>query len=296
LIAEGNIDKRLGIDVEWKLFSTGPSIIEAFKRGELDLAYIGLPPAIIGISRGIDIICIAGGHIEGTIISGKREYKGFPEINDLRDILKQFSGLKIGVPGKGSIHDVIIMECLERFNLRREIEIVNFRWADQVTEAMAREDISAAVGTPALAVAIKRFINGKILYPSSKIWPNNPSYGVLADNNFLNKEKEIVERFLSLHEEATSLIRNKPRRAAKMISDYVGLIDEEFVLETLKVSPKYCAQLTDDYISSTMEFVKVLKKLGYINRDIASNEIFDISLIKKIHPQKDHYGDGIADA
>lgn len=295
LMAEGNIGKKLGVDIGWRLFGTGPAIMDGFEKKELDLAYLGLPPAIIKIERGVPIKCIAGGHIEGTVIIGKNRYRGFPEINDLGDILKQFRGLKIGVPGKGSIHDVIIKEYLERFNLKKEIEVVNFKWADQITEGMSKDKVSAAVGTPALAVAVRRYADGKILFSPSKLWPNNPSYGILVDSKFLSKEKEIVEGFLLLHEEATSFIRNKPWQAAKLISDYVGFIDREFVMETFKISPKYCAQLTDDYISSTMKFVKAMKKLGYINREISSEDIFDTSLIRKIHPSKDHYGDGISD-
>lgn len=295
LMAQSDADKRLGIDIDWRLFGTGPAIVDAFEKGELDLAYIGLPPAVIGIERGINFKCIAGGHIEGTVISGKKEFRGYPEIDDLGKILKQFSRIKIGVPGKGSIHDIIIRKYLESFNLGKEVEILNFKWADEVVEAMAKNKISASVGTPALAVAVRRFTNGKILYPPSKIWPNNPSYGILVDSRFLKKEREISERFLVMHEEVTSFIRNKPRQVARVISDYVGFIDEDFVFETLKVSPKYCAQLTDEYISSTIEFMKPLKKLGYIKKEIPPEEIFDTSLIRKIHPEKDHYGDGISD-
>jgi hypothetical protein len=43
-----------------------------------------------------------------------------------------------------------------------------------------------------------------------------------------------------------------------------------------------------------MDFVKALKKLGYIKRELDRDEIFDTSLIEKVHPGKDHYGDGIA--
>jgi len=294
-MSKDNIKKNLGRDIEWKLFGTGPDIIDSFRKGKLDLAYVGLPPAIIGIDKGIGIKCIAGGHVEGTVISGKNQYKGFPEIDDLEEILKQFCGLKIGVPGKGSTHDVILTECLGRFNLKNEIEVINFKWADQVTEAIVKDEVAAAIGTPALAVAVKRYANGRVLFPPSKLWPNNPSYGILVDNTFLNKERGMVERFLILHEEATTFLRSRPEDAAKMISDYIGFIDAEFVRDTLRISPKYCAQLTDEYISSTMEFVKALKKLGYITREISSDVIFDTSLIKKIHPEKDHYKDGIAD-
>lgn len=296
LMAEGATDRKLGVNAEWKLFGTGPAIMKAFERGELDLSYIGLPPAIIGIDRGVGIICVAGGHMEGTVIAGGKELSGFPEEQNPEVILKQLKGKRVGVPGKGSIHDVILRELIERFDLTKEIEIVNFQWADQVTEAMVRGDIHAVVGTPALAVSIKRYAHGRILYPPSKLWPNNPSYGILVDKGFLTNERELLERFLVLHEEATAFLRNEPLQSAKMISDYVGFIDAEFVMDTLRISPKYCAQLTDGYISSTMEFVKTLKKLGYINREIASDEIFDTSLIRKIHPEGDHYEDGISDA
>ncbi len=71
--------KRLGAEVQWRLFGTGPAIVNEFEKGGLDLAYIGLPPAVIGMERGVGIKCIAGGHIEGTVLSAKKQYKGYPE-------------------------------------------------------------------------------------------------------------------------------------------------------------------------------------------------------------------------
>ncbi|MBI5198593.1 MAG: ABC transporter substrate-binding protein, partial [Nitrospirae bacterium] len=96
LMKRRDLIERLGIDVEWRLFGTGPAIVDAFGREELDLAYIGLPPAIIGIGRGTDIVCIAGGHMEGTVITGKKDFVGFPEEQDLAVILGQLKGKRIG--------------------------------------------------------------------------------------------------------------------------------------------------------------------------------------------------------
>ncbi len=295
LMARGDSGERLGADIDWRLFGTGPAIVNAFEKGELDLAYIGLPPSVIGMSRGVAIVCVAGGHMEGTVIAAKKNFAGFAERADLGDILRQFRGRKIGVPGRGSIHDVIIRECLGRFELQGAVEIVNFPWADQVLEAVVKEEVSAAVGTPALATAIVRFAGGGIIYPPSMLWPHNPSYGIIVGRDFLRREREVAERYLLLHEEATALLRSKPGEAARMISSFVGVVDAAFVMDTLRVSPKYCAQLTDEYISSTMDFVGVLKKLGYITRDVGPGEIFDTSLIRKVHPGKDHYGEGISE-
>ncbi len=293
LMAQQDIDDRLGAKAEWSLFGTGPAIMQAFKRGELDLAYIGLPPAIIGMDQGIKVVCVAGGHVEGTVMAGKAQWTGYPDTRDLGAVLRQFRGRKIGVPGKGSIHDVILKDCIERRGLEQEIEIVNFPWADLVMEAVVNDDVAAAFGTPALAVAISRFAGGKVLYPANRLWPNNPSYGIVVDTGYADREPEMVERFLGLHEEATAFIRQRPAEAAQAIADYVGVVDEGFVLDTLGVSPKYCAQLTEGYIASTMRFVPILKNMGYIKAEVVRERIFSRDLIDRVHPEKDHYNDGI---
>ncbi len=292
-MAKDDISAELGTEIEWRLFGTGPAIVDAFERAELDLAYIGLPPAMIGMGRGIGIVCIAGGHIEGTVISAGARYRGTSDASELGEILGQFSGRGVGVPGRGSIHDVILRECLERFGLQDDVRVVNFAWADLVLEALVKGEVEAAVGTPALAIAVKRYAGGKILYPPSFLWPSNPSYGIFADREVLKEERHTVEQFLLLHEEATAFFRERPAEAAKLIASYIGFIDEEFVLDTLRVSPKYCAQITGDYVSSTLEFAETLKRLGYVARLLSASEIFDLSLIRKIHPGKDHYDEGI---
>ena len=289
LMANGRLQEDLGVDVEWRLFGTGPAIVAAFENGELDIAYLGLPPALIGIDRGVDLICIAGGHIEGTVICGKNMYRGFPEVEDLGEILSQFRGEKIGVPGKGSIHDVILADSLLRHDLAGDIEVVNFSWSDQLTEAVVHDEVSAAFGTPALAAALMYYAGGRVLYPPSLLWPNNPSYGILADSSFLQDSGVIVEKFLLQHEKAASILRDHPRKAAETISRLVGFVDEGLVLEALRISPKYCTKVTAGYISSTMAFAKVMKSMGYMKGEVSVQEVFDTGLIDKIHPEQDHY-------
>jgi len=291
LMARGGVPARLGVNVEWRLMGTGPAIMQAFGRGELDLAYIGLPPAIIGIEHGIGVVCVAGGHIEGTVMAGKNCWRGFPELDDLGAVLRQFAGMKIGVPGTGSIHDVILKDCLEQHDLTGKVEVVNFPWADLLTEAVVHDKVAAAFGTPALAVAIRRYAGGRILYPPSRLWPANPSCGILAARSFLDTHRPLVERFLELHEEATEAFKADPAAAARDIAAYVGIIDEEFILATLRVSPRYCAQLTGEYVAATMAFAKALRRLGFIGRAVAEQEIFDRTLIDKVHPESGHYHD-----
>ncbi len=289
LLAKDDIQSLLGRPVQWRLFPSGPAIIEGFQRGEIDMGYIGLPPVIIGISKGLKIKCIAGGHIEGTVPVSSKEMKGYPEWGDLKEILSQFHGKKIGVPQRGSIHDVILSELLYRFNLKDDIEVVNFRWADEILDAFVKGKVQSAFGTPALAVAIKMFGDGKILYPPSMLWPHNPSYGIVVTEEILNRDKDLLKRFIELHESETNTLRRDPERAAEIISRYTGIVGREFVFETIRISPRYCAQLTDDYIKSTMDFVRLMKNLGYITRDIERDEIFNLEIIRSVHGTESHY-------
>ena len=289
LMARQDLTAGLDADIDWQLMGTGPAIMQAFARGALDLAYIGLPPAIIGMEKGVEVVCIAGGHMEGTVMAGKTAWQGYPERADIGSVLSQFAGKRIGVPGNGSIHDVILKDCVARYGAERDITIVNYPWADLVTEAVVSGEVAAAFGTPALAVAIRRFANGRILIPPHLLWPNNPSYGIVVQRRFLAEHRALARQFLLAHERAEDLLRRDPSGAARDIAHQVAVVDAGFVLETLRVSPRYCAALTQDYIASTMDFMRALVRLGYMRREMMRDDIFDRSLIDEVHPEQDHY-------
>ncbi len=279
--------ERLGVELRWRLFGTGPAIIDAFDKREIDLAYLGLTPAITGIERGIPIKCIAGGHVEGTVICGLNSLKAYPEI-DLKEFFLQFRGKVIGVPAKGSIHDVIIRGYLEESGILHMVEIKNFQWADQIIEAMKKGEVSIAAGTPNLAIAVKRFLGGRILWPPDRLWPYSPSYGILIRTDGPHDDKFIRE-FIGLHEELCNLLREKPLEASELIASLVGVVDADFIYEAIQLSPRYCASLPEEYISSTLGLMKVMKRLGYINREFSRDEIFDERFIRELHQEKSHY-------
>jgi len=110
--------EEIGINASWKLFPNGPAMMEAFEQGQLDLGYLGLPPAMIGIARGLKIRCVADGHVEGTVLIGGQT---FQVKETASDALAQFKGKIVGTPGRGSIHDVIGWYGLVDDALRNEI-------------------------------------------------------------------------------------------------------------------------------------------------------------------------------
>lgn len=287
LKSEGSIDAGLGVEAQWRLFGTGPAMIEAFAQGELDLGYIGLPPAMIGISRGLPLKCIAGGHCEGTVMVGPADTGTAQNVQQRNDILAMFAGKKIGAPASGSIHDSIIRHLLHQQGVAGA-SVVNYPWADLIPQAISDGEIAAAVGTPPLAAVAQAWYGHSIIIPPGLLWPFNPSYGIIVHAGLL-QERELLEGFIGLHEGACNCIRQQPVEAARILSRAAKVVDAAFVQKVLAVSPHYCAALPQPYRAATMAFVPVLRELGYSDRDISEREIFDLSFIGQVHPGPHHY-------
>jgi NitT/TauT family transport system substrate-binding protein len=274
-----------GIEASWKLFPSGPDIMKAMADGEIDLAYIGLPPAMIGISKGVPVKCVAGGHVEGTVLVARGEFGGIDELGDEKAVLAQFS--VIGCPPKGSIHDIIIRDLLRHYpDLKAEVR--NYAWADFALAALTDGEIEAAIGTPALAVGARKFAGGKIVIPPHRLWPNNPSYGIVA-TDAARKRTDVILAFLRAHERASALIRDDPCAAAKIVARVTDIVDEQYVLDCYRVSPRYCAALSPGFIAATLRFVPVLRELGSLPGALTEGEIFDRTFIAAVHPEPPHY-------
>ena len=278
--------EKSGIHATWKLFASGPDIVRAFENREIEVGYIGLPPAIIGIARGVPIVCVAGGHVEGTVLIARKNYDKYYDSDEIKTVMRQFEGKVIGSPPKGSIHDVILNNIINVNDLG--IRVKNFPWTDFVLEALVDGEIDAAIGTPMLAVAAAHACNAKIIVPPHLLWPDNPSYGIVIRKDLI-QNPDIILRFLEQHEKASNFIRLNPKEAASLVSRLTGIVDEEFVKEAYRISPKYCAALSKEFVDSTMAFVPVLHRLKYISKIISGKEIFEYRFIEKIHTEKPHY-------
>ncbi|WP_245837556.1 MULTISPECIES: ABC transporter substrate-binding protein [Methanobacterium] len=213
-------------------------------------------------------------------------YKTFDELSSVNAVLKQFEGKKIGTPSKRCIPDVIIRELTKNL----DIEIKNFPWADFIPDAVEEVEIAAGVGTPSLASVTSRRFSSNVVIPLHKPWPYNPSYDIVVREELIDESPEFITDFLKAHEEATcNLIRLHPEQAAEIALKEVKVVDEDFVLDTYKISPKYCAGIPEEYRNSTLKFIPVLQRLGYMKGDLNQENIFNLEFIKKIHPEPAHY-------
>ena len=285
-----DLNTDLNTEIRWKLFGTGPAMVKAFQNKKLDIGYMGLPPAIIGIDKEVPIKCVAGGHVEGTIMIANREYKTMAQLNNnISDVFSQFKGQTIGVPSKGSIHDVILNFYLKKYGLFDDVKVKHYKQAEFIATDMQKGILAGGVGTPALAVFSSTIFKSQLIIPPEFLWKDNPSYGIFFHEDIIDKEPEIILRFLSHNKAASLMLRESPTRAAEIISTTFAILTEKYVSAVLEISPKYCIALSEGYVKSTMEFVRTLKDLGYIKKELRIDDIFDFKFVQEVHPEAEHY-------
>ncbi len=290
LMQNDDLKTQLNTEIEWKMFGTGPEMVAAFRNNELDIGYMGLPPAIIGIEKDVKIKCVAGGHVEGTIMCAKKKYKDDIQLdNNVFEVLSQFKGSTIGVPAKGSIHDVILSFFIEKYNLQNEIEVINYQQPEIIALDMKSNKLEGGVGTPCLAVFAETLLESHLVIGAENLWDNSPSYGIFFHEDLIEKHPNYVLEFLAFHKKSVTLVRQSPDVAAKMIAETVEMANEEYIKKVLSISPKYCIALSNGYVTSTMEFVEALHRLGYIKRKLVIEDIFNFRFVEKIHPENHHY-------
>ncbi|MBE8539114.1 ABC transporter substrate-binding protein [Geoglobus acetivorans] len=263
------------VRAEWKIYGTGMEIVKALEEKRIDLAYVGLTPVIFAIDKGVDIFCISGGHVEGTVIAGRFEGR-FPDCLESK---------KIGVPARGSIHDVILRSYLAEL----DFQVVNYPWAEMILDDFAEGKLDGVCGTPNLAILAKRY-GAVICGRPSDIWPWNPSYGIAVRRDFFEESCDTLREFLIKHEWATNILREAVDYSGAFLENYIrGELDHLTIKDMLTLSPKYCASLPDEYVSSTQTLAALMKKLGYVENSLKKSDVFNFDLISEVHPQREHY-------
>ena len=214
-----------GIKVKFHELTTGPEQTNALAAGELDFLHaLGGTSAIIAASNGVDLKIT-------NVYS--RSPKGFMILSKKDDITtpESLKGKKIGGP-KGTILHQVLVGYLGKGNLKEDdVQFINMGLPEAFA-AMESGNIDAAL--LAGPVALKAINNG------AKVVTNGEglTQGLVVtavSGKFLEKNPDIVKRFVKVNEEAVKYIDKNFDDMLKIVSEDVGLTKEEI----LKLYPLY---------------------------------------------------------
>jgi len=218
--------EKAGVKAEVQLILSNTEIIEAAQRGDLQMGSLPITTAIAAISRGTDIIIVAGSGRGTDGILTKAE-DGYTSIADLR-------GKKIATI-RGSILDVPLRVALEQEGLDPEsdVTLVYFNKLGDMISALKTGQVDATSNTEPFMTEAVRQGWGHILGYYTEQWPDHPCCILFAQREFAEKYPDQLEKILQVHLQAVEYANDHPEENAANIVEYLGAFDEELVSASL---------------------------------------------------------------
>jgi NitT/TauT family transport system substrate-binding protein len=272
--------ERAGIKTKNLIFTAGPPMISAYKNREIDIGFLGAPPAISAMDKGINISIYGWSHINGSSIVVRKD-SGLNRVEDLK-------GKQIAVPMFGSIQDVLTRIVLEKHGLNpgkdvRLMEAGELGGVSQLPTMLKRGDIDGYVAWPYFDIVPIIEGYGKALLKPDEMIPNNPCCVIAVNNDFAKEHPELLKQSLKIFDDAATFTMAYPEEAARSIQNVAG-----FKYDVAVASMKYNGQCSfkpsKESIETTMEILGWMKKLGYIKGDLSRDRVFVLDYAYEIHP------------
>lgn len=218
----GLLEKHLpGAELEWSQLAGGSAMNEALIAGQLDIAFMGLPPLIIAWSKGVDYRIAAGICVPPSELMIKKE-----GINSIEDLTPTD---KIGVPSVGSIQHIMLAMAAERV-------LGDANALDQNIVAMANPDAYAALisGTDIIGhMASMPYIDLETKDGCTSILTAREAYGQEASiicvttSAFHSDSSGAYDGLMAALAEAIDLINAKGPEVISVISEIEKISEED---------------------------------------------------------------------
>jgi NitT/TauT family transport system substrate-binding protein len=273
--------QKQGINPKIVDFKDGPTLMQAFATGKLDVAYLGIVPVATWQEKGIKLKVVSsangGGHVLLT-----REDTGINTLEDLK-------GKKIGDTNPGSVVDTLLRSKVLKENAKldpdKDVKIITgLAPADMPTALMVTKEVDAVITwEPFATQAQSRFKGVKVLYDAAselkKVNNGKPFYPVnvvIATQSFIDKHPDVLKEFLKAHSDTVNFINNNPDKANGIIADELKLNKD--IVAKARQRIDYTWQINTD---DTLQTLKWTNELGYIKNVPSKDKLFDLNYLPK---------------
>ncbi|MCZ7665401.1 MAG: ABC transporter substrate-binding protein [Thermoleophilia bacterium] len=279
------LERELGLPVEWVQYSAGPALVQAFAQGQVDAGFLGIPPTLIGVDKGVPIRAVASTHAEGSALVGRAadQYRTFDELGDVTEVVQQLRGKVLGVPAKGSIEDSILRDILRTAGLdpERDVTIKNVQAAPSLPDMLAQGEVDAMIVWPPFGTKAVAAGSGQVLINARDLWANSPCCVLAVTQDLIDEYPEFVQALVLLHARTSTFMMAYPDKTAQIAADSLGL-PFQTIRQSLSDNPRYSALPDEGYLSATDRFAASLKQSGYIEHDLKWGDVFDLRFISHL--------------
>lgn len=264
------------IEVEFVQLLT-PQLIQAIATVQVEVGVGSLPNPIYAIANGVPIKFIAAANIippnrpyENILV---RKGSGIHKIEDLR-------GKKIAVGSRRSWPGIMMAYYLKKHNVSlADVSFVEGIPLPQQKQAFEMGQIDAAYsGEPFVTMMVKS--NVAEFLPIQDPWFGVNNFICVSDS-YLKRNPEVIKRFLKAYVKGIRYVLDNERDSRKIIAKYAGLSED------ITMSMKF-GRWTSVWnrngnidIEGLKQFQKMMKELGFLEKEIEVNKNVDESFLPR---------------
>lgn len=215
------LDKYLpGVQVEWSNLGGGSAMNEAMISGQLDIAFMGIPPVLIAWDKGVDYRIACGICVPPSELIVRDE-----SINSLADLTAED---KIAVPGVGSIqHIMLSMAALKQLGDANALDnnIVTMANPDAYAALISGSDVAGHFASMPyidleLEAGMKSILSAQDAYEQQASIVCVASQAVYA-------QSDVYEGLLAALEEAISLLNALDEQVISIVAETEQISEED---------------------------------------------------------------------
>lgn len=274
----------------YESYVTGMALASALARGDIQVAYMCLIPAInVYANAKVPIKIVAGTHKYGYGLVVNSE-----KIKSIKDL--EGSDIRLGCVREGGAVDVLLHKTIDKYDLEEKKILNNIQRMNPPKQILAINtgQLDAAF-LPEQWATMAEKSNFKMLLMSQDIWPEMQGSVLVVKEELIRNYPEVVEKLVKISQKATDWINQNPQKAAEIVARQLqeaggSLFPVEIadIATKTEITPKvllrsmnrleYTINIDPVTVQDAIDYIA---RLGYIRSSFKAEDILDLSFIKQ---------------
>jgi len=274
----------------YESYVTGMALAAALARGDIQVAYICLVPAInVYANAKVPIKIVAGTHKYGYGLVVNPD-----KIKSVKDLER--SDIRIGCVREGGAVDVLLHKIIDKYNLKEEKIISNIRRMSPPKQILAIQSgqLDAAFLPEQWSTMAEEF-GFRMLLMSQEVWPEMQGSVLVVKEELIKNHPDLVKKLVRVSKRTSNWVNQYPQEAAEIVTrqlqkaggslfpvEDAALVSKiEITLKVLLKSMnrlEYTININPLIVQETINYVA---NLGYIKSSFQAEDILDLSFIEE---------------
>ncbi|WP_148219784.1 ABC transporter substrate-binding protein [Azospirillum sp. B510] len=276
-----------GLSLQTTSFQSGPAMIQALASGTLDIAYVGIGPAMIARSKGVRLKVVAANVIDQVALIGRGPLvKAMTAATTPAEGIKAFRATtgrrpKIGSLPVGSVPDTVLRYWMAEIAhiAADEVEIVGMGEQPLQQALLTGAIDGASILEPILTLVQSRLQDAAIIAKAGSMFPKQPGAVLVVTEDAIARNRDAVAALVKLHIRATAFAKSNPDRTAELVTDIIGkgLVEREVMRAALTSGATTFIDDPRVILDSTKRMQAFQQTLDQISEPVDIDSLFDFS-------------------